>query len=128
MTSGDDSNARSVFRLRYPEALRPSIRLNGLQYWVSELSEGGVRILLEDSTGAEFSGEQVGHITFADQQAEVVEGEVLRINTTSADDVEAVLQLTTGVSLKRMLSEQVRIRSEYLRLIDPADGRSNNAD
>ena len=128
MTSADDSNARSVFRLRYPEALRPSIRLNGLQYRVSELSEGGVRILLKDSTGAKFSGEQVGHITFADQQAEVVEGKVLRIDTTSADDVEAVLQLTTGVSLKRMLSEQVRIRSEYLRLIDPADGRSNNAD
>ena len=128
MTSADDSNARSVFRLRYPEALRPSIRLNGLQYWVSELSEAGVRVLLEDSTGAEFSGEQVGHIMFADQQAEVVEGKVLRIDTTSADDVEAVLQLSKEVSLKRMLSEQVRIRSEYLRLIDPADRRSNNAD
>ena len=128
MSSSEDSNSRSAYRLRYPTAARPVVRINGLAYSVTELSEAGVRLLVDDDTSSGLKGALVGHLTFFDQETDVIEGEVARIDSNNPDQVEAILHLTKGVSLKRMISEQVRIRSEYLTLIDPADGRSNNTD
>lgn len=128
MSSSEDSNSRTVYRLRYPSGAGPSVRIDGLTYAVTELSESGVRILLESDSSVSVKDRLIGHVTFFDDATEVIEGEIARIEGNTADQVEAVLHLSKGVSLKRMLSEQVRIRSEYLTLIDPADGRSSHAD
>lgn len=128
MSSSEDSNSRTFYRLRYPSGAGPSIRIDGLAYAVTELSESGVRILLEPDSSVRVNDRLIGHVTFFDQETEVIEGEIARIERNGVDQVEAILHLSKGVSLKRMLSEQVRIRSEYLTLIAPADGRSNNPD
>ncbi|MEP3481544.1 MAG: PilZ domain-containing protein [Fuerstiella sp.] len=128
MSSSEESNSRTAYRLRYPAAARPVVRINGLSYPVTELSEAGVRLLVDDDTSSGLKGPLVGYLTFPDQETEVIEGEVARIDRNHADQVEAILLLSQGVSLKRMISEQVRIRSDYLTLIDPADGRPSKDD
>lgn len=122
MSLSDDSQSRSYYRLRYPKAARPSVRVNGLTYAVAELSESGMRIIV--TPDAEFPEESAltGHMLFSDQSSEVVEGKVLRTEAGDDDSYQTIVELTSGVPLKRMLAEQMRIRNQYPRFIDPADG------
>ena len=124
LSSSDDSHSRSFYRLRYPKPARPVVRIDGLTYPVVELSESGMRIVVSPETACPVNSPLTGHVIFSDQSSEVVEGEVLRTEVKDDDFSEAILQLTTGVSLKRMLAEQMRIRKQYPRFIDPSDGLS----
>lgn len=118
MSSSKDSNSRTVYRLRYPSGEGPSVRIDGLVYSVTELSESGVRIWLQHDSSLKVKDLLIGHVAFLDGETDAIEGEITRIESNTADQVEAILHLTKVISLKRMLSEQVLIRIEYLTLID----------
>lgn len=121
MSSSNDSHSPSFYRLRYPRPACPMERIDGLMYPVVELSEFGMRIVVGSETDFLMNSALSGHVVFSDQSSEVVAGEVLRAELADDDFSEVIVQLTTGVSLKRMLAEQMRIRNQYPRFIDPLD-------
>lgn len=100
------------------------VRIDGLMYPVVELSEFGMRIVVGSETDFLMNSALSGHVVFSDQSSEVVAGEVLRAELADDDFSEVIVQLTTGVSLKRMLAEQMRIRNQYPRFIDPSGARN----
>jgi hypothetical protein len=109
MADGARDNRRGFYRLRYPEAERPRVEADGLVAAVTELSEGGMRVVAGDfrvAVGCRVAGE----VCFADGEAAWVDGTVLR-----HDAGEAILQLTVGVPLARMVAEQKRLLRLYPR-------------
>lgn len=107
MSASGSSERRSFYRLQYPEAERPRLFFENMEFKVAELSESGMRIVLG---GWRLKSERpmLGWIKFKDGLASVVEGKVLRI-----EEGEAIVHLTLGVSLKRMLAEQRRLIRLY---------------
>ena len=112
----DAAHSREHYRLRYPVLARPRLTVGARvtvgvhEFAVTELSEGGCRVLWEPEWGSCFvtpsqvvfrfhDGTQVG--TLATQ---------LRI-----DDGEVVLALEPPVSLKVIMAEQRRVLKEFPR-------------
>ncbi len=95
------SQQRQHFRLRYPVAGQPSLVIGSVSFPVSELSEGGMRILLGRPGNIAPTGNLRGTLTLAGGATIEVQGTVLRI-----EDQAVVLQLTTGPTYSEMLSEQ----------------------
>jgi hypothetical protein len=99
---------RRYYRLEYPPAERPTVRYKGRDYKVSEASEGGAKILLDRLSAVRDEQVFAGVIRFKDGGSGPVVGEVLRF-----DEREMVVKFTKGISLNRMMVEQVRIRKKY---------------
>jgi hypothetical protein len=112
----DSAERRRFYRLRYPEEERPVALAENRVFRVAELSEEGVRIVLADgqpAVGVAFAG----YVRFPDDQVATVEGVVLR-----HEGAEAVVYLTVGVPLRRMLAEQQRLIRLFPTLSDtPTD-------
>ncbi len=116
MSNGSGSNERRQFyRLRYPEADRPKLQFDNMEYHVVELSESGVRIALSRWQLGD-GRSVVGWIRFYDGEAIPIEGIVLR-----TEGEEVVVQLSLGVSLKRMLDEQRRLIQLYPFLFERSE-------
>ena len=113
MDRNQGSERRRYYRLEYPIAERPTVRYKGRDYRVSEVSEGGVKILLDRNCVVQAGQIFAGVIRFKDGGIIPVVGVVLRL-----DKREMVVKLTIGISFNRMLSEQVRIRNKYPMFFD----------
>ena len=98
---------RKYYRLRYPSESRPVIRLDGKPSAeiISELSEHGVRILIENAHQLHEGDHFSGVIPFPDGSRIEVEGIALR---THGNEISA--HLSKGPCLKRMFDEQIRMR------------------
>jgi hypothetical protein len=116
MDEGPGKDRRAYFRLRYPQGERPSIRIEGRDYQLAEISEGGGRIILSGTTAIQRGQEVAGAIRFHDGQRVEVEGVVLRISET-----EFVVQLSRGVTPTRMMAEQIWLRKKYPMLPSESD-------
>lgn len=99
---------REFYRLWYPVAERPSLRIDDQEFDVSEVSEAGVRIVIASQVELADAEVFTGTITFRSGEKESVEGTILR-----SSENEIVANLTIGISLKRMMAEQIRIRRKY---------------
>lgn len=99
---------RAYYRLPYPEAERPTIWVGNYRFAVVEISEMGARLLLAGSGGLPQCGPVVGFVQFHDGEMVPVEGTVLRV-----EGAQAVLQLSAGIGLPRMLAEQRRLLQLY---------------
>ena len=99
---------RGHYRLRYPEAERPTVRINDLDYLVADLSEEGARILLTGSPGLHQDERFAGAVLFPDGEAVPIEGVVLR-----STEKHMVMKLSKAISQKRMMAEQRRVREKY---------------
>jgi hypothetical protein len=108
MAGNTDSNRRGYFRMKYPVAERPVVRYKGRDCRVSEISERGIKILRGLECSARPGQHFAGVVRFRDGEAVSIVGVVLRF-----DDEEMVVELTRGISLGRMTSEQRRIRKKY---------------
>jgi preprotein translocase subunit YajC len=91
----------------------------GRYYEVSEVSEGGVMILLGDGCAVRLGQSFVAVIRFQDGETNSIVGVVLRI-----DEKKMVVKLSKGVSLKRMMAEQIRIRKKYPMFFESNVGES----
>jgi hypothetical protein len=100
---------RAYYRLRYPEAERPTMRIGDQNYAVTEISQAGVRILLTGNFPVEPGQPFTGSLRFRDGETVLVRGAVLRIG-----EREAALQVLAGVSARRMMAEQRRLLRNYL--------------
>jgi hypothetical protein len=99
---------RRYFRLEYPSAERLTVRYKGGDYRVSQVSEGGVKILLDRHCVVRVGQFFAGVIRFKDAGIVPIVGVVLRF-----DEREMVVKLTIGISFNRMMAEQRRIRQKY---------------
>lgn len=105
---------RAYYRLRYPLTERPTYDFSGHEYTVSEISEGGIRVTLLDGQDIGPIGtETEGTLHFPDGTSVVIEGAVQRLGPH-----EAVLRLSDGISFRKMLSEQIRVRDSFPGIFD----------
>jgi hypothetical protein len=117
MTPNSSAQRRAFFRLRYPPTEGPLAGIGSQKYEVSELSEGGARILLPGDWTAAIGRPIEGTLEFIDGDAIPVEGVVLRI-----EGPEVIIQFTKGVSFRRMLAEHSRILRAYPFIHKPTSG------
>ncbi len=99
---------REFYRLWYPVAERPSLRIDDQEFDVSEVSEAGARIVIASQVELADAEAFTGTVTFRTGEKDCVKGTILR-----SSENEIVANLTTGISLKRMMAEQIRIRQKY---------------
>ena len=99
---------RRYYRLQYPEVERPTVWFKARYYEVTEVSEGGVMILLGDGCAVRLGQSFVGVIQFQDGEINPIVGVVLRI-----DEGRMAVKLSKGISLRRMMAEQIRLRKKY---------------
>jgi PilZ domain len=99
---------RQHFRLRYPLAAQPTLRVAGHAFAVTELSEGGMRIISGPAGRLAPSWDVHGELLLATGDTVPVDGIVLRI-----DDAHVVVKLLRGPSYKEMLAEQRYVAQRY---------------
>lgn len=106
----DATNSREHYRLRYPVPARPRLTVGAREYTVTELSEGGCRVLLEPEWGSCFVTPSQVVFRFHDGTQVSTLATRLRI-----DDGEVVLLLEPLVSSKLIMTEQRRVLKEFPR-------------
>ncbi|MGV8121204.1 MAG: PilZ domain-containing protein [Candidatus Xenobiia bacterium LiM19] len=92
---------RRFYRLRYPASVRPYMQYKRWKFSVAEISEQGLRFLIIDEALDHLVLHMKATIFFNDGECLDIEGKILRI-----EDDEIILQLSAGIPLKRMISEQ----------------------
>ena len=108
---------RAFFRLRYPYAERPTLEVGDSSYSVTEISEGGMRIVLAKGQDLSAHGRHInGVVHFSDGQAVAISGSVRR----SVSD-EVAWSLNSGVSFRHMMAEQARLLRKYPALFNLGD-------
>lgn len=110
MAKSDDNEAqrRAYFRLLYPQVERPCLLTDGASYPVSEISEGGMRLVAVDQGDELAQQRQIVGILQLPGESVAVEGRVLRKQSE-----EVVLVLSEGIPLALMVSEQRRLIRKY---------------
>ena len=101
---------RGFYRLAYPYGDRPNILFAGRSLEVLEISEHGVRFLTAGSFQPPPGTVLYGEIIFRDGGRCPVAGKLLRWSTGRG---AAVLKLSQGVPLERMMQEQRYIFARY---------------
>ncbi|KLN64822.1 MULTISPECIES: PilZ domain-containing protein [Vibrio] len=99
---------RQFYRLRYPKRARPFVRLGEDLFQVTEVSEGGIRMVVSNANNMYRGLEIKGMLNLNDQSRVEIEGAVLRF-----DRDEVVVQLRKGPTFKIMVDEQRKIRNKY---------------
>lgn len=107
-TEQEEQQRRAHFRLRYPDEERLNLSAEEGDYFVCEISEGGMRIVLktEDSEGI-FPERMVGLLCIQEETI-AVEGRMLR-----RDGDETIFVLSEGIPLPLILNEQRRLLRKY---------------
>lgn len=113
---------RAYFRLWYPQADRPTLTIGDQEFVVSEISEEGARIVLSGPFDHDHEEPFSGILRFSNGESDTIEGVVLR-----ASESELVANLKPGVTLKRMMSEQIRMRQKYPTTLPSSDDTSGEA-
>jgi hypothetical protein len=119
MDQHSQNQRRRYYRLHYPEVERPTVWFKGRYYEVAEVSEGGVMILLGDGCAVGLGQSFVGVVRFQDGETNSIVGVVLRI-----DENKMVVKLSKGISLRRMMAEQIRLRKKYPMFFESKVGES----
>ncbi len=109
-----DSQKRKHFRLEFPPAERPKLKVGKYELVVLDVSEGGCSAEVDQSVATAFAhvGIRVaGVFVFADGEKIDVAGEVLRVISPG----RLAIVFSKGPSFAKMMAEDRRIRSKYAR-------------
>ena len=99
---------RAYYRLRYPSSMRPRVRIDSVEYEVAELSERGMRIICGSNFDMKPETPIRGEMRFSDEQTSEIVGAMMR-----REKDEVVFSVSSGVSYKRMLEEQLHIVHKF---------------
>ncbi|GAK82719.1 protein chain release factor A [Vibrio ponticus] len=99
---------RKYYRLRYPRRAMPTVRIDDQLFHVSEISEKGIRIIMNNFASLYRGLTLTGTLSLGVDNQIPVKGQVLRF-----DDNEVILQLVQGPSFKDMVEQQRHIRTKY---------------
>ncbi|WGV99266.1 PilZ domain-containing protein [Vibrio sp. YMD68] len=106
--SENPEQKRQYYRLKYPKRARPIIRIHERLFHVSEVSEKGIRFVIDDPLAVHHGLDLSGVLNLHDDSEIRIEGEVLRL-----DKNEVIILLSKGPSFKDMVREQRHIRQKY---------------
>ncbi|WP_295894347.1 PilZ domain-containing protein [uncultured Vibrio sp.] len=106
--SEDSVQKRQYYRLKYPKKAMPVMIIQDARYHVSEVSEKGIRFVIDDPNRVHHGLDMSGILSLHDDSQVCVEGSVLRL-----DKNEVIILLTKGPSFKDMVQEQRHIRQKY---------------
>ncbi|WP_100752262.1 PilZ domain-containing protein [Vibrio salilacus] len=104
----DIEQKRQYYRLKYPKRARPYVRFADEMFQVTEVSEGGIRMVLNNFTCMYKGLSMKGVLNLYGDRSIPIEGAVLRF-----DNDEVVLQLRKGPTFKIMVDQQRHIRQKY---------------
>lgn len=108
MTEQKFAQKRQFYRLKYPKRAMPVLQLGNQRYRVTELSEQGIRVLMENYSTM-LKGEQMtGKVSLPTDDEISIEGAVLRF-----DGEEVIFKLSKGPSFKIMVQEQRNIKNKF---------------
>ena len=115
------STDRTHFRVEYPVKARPVVQIKKKAFPIINISESGVLFALKEDEGRVTVGRNMkGVIVFSDNEKVTIEGKILRnVNETVA------MHLTLGISLKRIMTEQRWLLTEYGTLKQPNKPEKN---
>jgi hypothetical protein len=99
---------RQHFRLRYPLAAQPTLTVDGRSYGVTELSEGGLRLIAGPSGRLAPAWSVRGELMLAVGSTIEIQGTVLRI-----DDAHVIVRLDLGPTFKDMVAEQRYVAQRF---------------
>ena len=102
-----DREQRAHYRVHYPRAAQPPLKIGSDWYQVVELSEGGLHFD-HGARGLKDHAKVRGIIYFGDGDQQEIEGAMIRRRGN-----ETVLRLTQGVTFGRMIREQQYLLSKY---------------
>ncbi|MCZ4294048.1 PilZ domain-containing protein [Vibrio sinaloensis] len=104
----DFDQKRKYYRLKYPKRARPFVKFADEMFQVTEVSEGGIRMVMNNFTSM-YKGLVVkGVLNLHDENSVDIEGAVLRF-----DNDEVIIQLRVGPTFKIMVDEQRHIKNKY---------------
>lgn len=109
---GVDSDQRDFYRIQYPQADRPRLRIGALVSEVLNLSETGVRFAPAEGLELVVGAPVAAELRFHDGQALLVAG---RVHSVQPEPRVAALQFTSGVPAAKILQEQQILRQRYGR-------------
>lgn len=99
---------RKYYRLKYPKRARPFVRFGNEMFQVTEVSEGGIRMVTNPLTEM-YKGLSVkGILNLNEDDVIEIEGAVLRF-----DNEEVIIQLKKGPTFKIMVDQQRYIRTKF---------------
>lgn len=99
---------RQFYRLKYPKRARPYVRLGEEMFQVTEVSEGGMRMIVNNFNSM-YKGLSIkGILNLNDEDQVEIEGAVLRF-----DQGEVIVQLRKGPTFKIMVEQQRHIKTKY---------------
>ncbi|WP_114785478.1 PilZ domain-containing protein [Vibrio tetraodonis] len=104
----EQNQKREFYRLKYPKKARPCIRIYDQIFYVTEVSEGGIRVVMNMFTDWYKGLLMSGTLELHSQEKIEFKGAVLRF-----DNGEVILKLNEGPTFKNMVEEQRHIIQEY---------------
>ncbi|MEM9412960.1 MAG: hypothetical protein AAGA30_17755, partial [Planctomycetota bacterium] len=105
MSQQPSKNDRSLYRLKFPIAARPKIKIQENEFPVTELSEKGIRILPTDKKLLSIDQSFEAQVIYQSGEQDEVAGHVLRW-----DGDELILLLADGITMKRMMQLQLELK------------------
>lgn len=104
----DEVQKRKYYRLRYPRRAMPVVRIQDELFHVSEVSEKGIRVIMNNFTTLYKGLSLSGTLNLGLDCSVPIEGAILRFENN-----EVILQLYKGPSFKHMVEQQRHIRNKY---------------
>lgn len=102
------SNKRQHYRIRYPLACRPRLKILDHICEVIDISEHGIRFVSGKVYGLQPEMAVEAVITFNDGESLRFGGKILRI-----DENVAVMYLSESIPFRRIVAEQRYLKEEY---------------
>ncbi|OLQ93806.1 peptide chain release factor A [Vibrio ponticus] len=99
---------RRYYRLKYPRRAMPVVSIDEQLFHVSEISEKGIRIIMNNLASLYRGLTLTGTLSLGIENQIKVKGQILRF-----DDNEVILELHQGPSFKDMVEQQRHIRNNY---------------
>ncbi|NND97001.1 MAG: hypothetical protein HKN47_06695 [Pirellulaceae bacterium] len=109
-------NNREFFRLRFPDAMRPTAVIDDGEFGVAEISEGGMRIVCDRRCCHQIDDDIEAFIAFEEGEPTHVSGRIFR-----KDGDECIIKLTKRITLNRMIREQARVIRELKEIASSLD-------
>ena len=104
----DAVQKRKYYRLRYPRRAMPIVRIHDELFHVTEVSEKGIRVMMNNLTSLYKGLSLSGTLSLGVDCTVLIEGAILRF-----EDNEVILLLYKGPSFKHMVEQQRHIRNKY---------------
>jgi len=108
---------RDFFRLIYPPADRPNIKIEESRFPVGDLSEMGIKFFHQETIKFPVGVRMKGTIIFKDGSKCEVEGDILRVDVDSTPAF-TVVEFVKGIPMAKMLEEQRILIKKYKRGVE----------